>query len=131
MNSSMFGFAWVTFALALAVHIADEATHDFLSVYNPIARDLRRRLHVPIPSFSLPVWIGGLIAGVVLLLLLAPLAFGGSIHLRVIAWPLAIFVGIGNALLHAVGSLRYRRPLPGMLSAPLLLAAGIFLLWSA
>lgn len=29
-----FGIAWVTFTLAVAVHVADEAMHDFLSTYN-------------------------------------------------------------------------------------------------
>ena len=131
MSTSVFGLAWVVFALALAAHVADEAAHDFLSVYNPIARDLRHRLHLPIPSFTFPLWLGGLVTGIALLLLLAPSAFGGNPHLRVIAWPLALLVGIGNALLHVAGSLRFRRAMPGVLSAPLLLCAGFFLLWAA
>jgi hypothetical protein len=126
-----FGLAWIAFALAIAVHVADEAAHDFLAVYNPMARAIRQRLLLPIPTFSFSVWLGGLIAGIVLLLLLSPAAFGGSHQLRLIAWPLAILIGIGNALLHFAGSIRFGRPMPGVYSSPLLLAAGVFLLWAA
>lgn len=127
-----FGIAWVAFALAVAVHVADEAAHDFLSVYNPIVRAIRARLpFLPIPTFRFSVWIGGLIAGIVLLLALSPLAFAGDERLRLIAWPLALLVGIGNGLLHLVGSAWMRRWMPGVYSAPLLVLAGLFLLGAA
>jgi hypothetical protein len=114
-----FGLAWIAFALAVAAHVADEAAHDFLSVYNPTVRAIRARMpFLPLPTFSFPVWLGGLIAGIVLLLLLSPLAFDGDNRLRLIAWPLAVIVGIGNALLHLAGSAWYRRWMPGVTSAP-------------
>ncbi len=126
-----FGAAWIVFALAVAAHVADEAAHDFLAFYNPIARSIRRRLHLPVPTFRFSVWLGGLIAGVLLLLLLSPQAFAGDRWLHIAAWPLAILVGLGNAALHAVGSVRYRRVLPGLYSSPLLFAAGGLLLCAA
>lgn len=114
-----FGFAWVAFALAVALHVADEAAHDFLSVYNPAVRAIRQTLpFLPLPTFSFAAWIGGLIAGIVLLLLLSPLAFDGDSHLRLIAWPLAVIIGIGNGLLHLAGSAYSRRWMPGVCSAP-------------
>ena len=129
MGNLYFGFAWIAFALAVAVHMADEAAHDFLSVYNPTVRAIRARLpFLPLPTFSFPVWIGGLIAGIVLLLALSPLAFDGDDRLRLIAWPLAIIIGIGNALLHFAGSAWHRRRMPGVYSAPLLLVTGTCLL---
>lgn len=129
MTDMPFGLAWVGFGLAVAVHVADEAAHDFLSVYNPTVRAVRARLpFLPIPTFSFPVWIGGLAAGTALLLLLSPLAFAGDARLRLIAWPLAILVGIGNGLLHLFGSAWRRQWLPGTSSAPLLLIAGTALL---
>jgi len=132
MSDTAFGMAWTGFALAVAVHVADEAAHDFLSVYNPTVRAVRARLPLlPIPTFTFGVWIGGLIAGVALLLALSPLAFDGSPVLRAIAWPLAILIGIGNGLLHLIGSAWQRRRLPGVLSAPLLLLAGAALLVAA
>jgi hypothetical protein len=127
-----FGLAWVGFALAVAVHVADEAAHDFLSVYNPMVRAMRTRLpFLPLPTFRFPAWIGGLMAGIVLLLLLSPLAFGGDNRLRLIAWPLAVVIGISNALLHFAGSAYFRRRMPGVYSAPILMIAAICLLAAA
>ena len=124
-----FGLAWVAFALAVAVHVADEAAHDFLSVYNPTVRAIRARLpFLLVPTFSFPVWIGGLIAGIFLLLLLSPLAFQGDDRLRLIAWPLAITIGIGNSSLHVAGSAYFHRWMPGVYSAPILMFAAVCLL---
>lgn len=132
MSDVPFGMAWIAFALAVAVHVADEAAHDFLSVYNPIARAIRARLRfLPIPTFSFGLWISGLTAGVILLIALSPVAFSGNDVLRLIAWPLAILVGIGNGLLHLIGSAWQRRALPGVYSAPLLLVAGTALIVTA
>ena len=62
---------------------------------------------------------------------MSPAAFGGSHQLRLIAWPLAILVGVANALGHLAGSIRCGQALPGAYSSPLLLAAAVFLLWAA
>jgi hypothetical protein len=127
-----FGWAWVAFALALGVHVADEAAHDFLSVYNPKVKAIRARLpFLPLPVFTFGRWLGGLIAGIVLLLALSPLAFEGNAVLHWIAWPLAILVGIGNGALHLLGSGWYRRIMPGTYSAPLMILAGLWLLGAA
>jgi hypothetical protein len=129
MGDVYFGYAWIAFALAVAVHVTDEAAHDFLSGYNPMVRAIRKRLpFLPLPTFTFPIWIGGLIAGIAALLLLSPLAFEGNERLRLIAWPLAIIIGIGNAILHFVGSAWFRRPMPGLYSAPLLVITASFLL---
>lgn len=126
-----FGLAWIAFALAVALHVADEARHDFLALYNPNARAIRRRLHLPIPVFTFRGWLTGLITGVCLLLLLSPLAFHGAHWIRIVALPLGILVGMFNGLLHIGGSLLYRRRLAGLLSSPVLLAAGAWLLLSS
>jgi hypothetical protein len=132
MSNLVFGVAWVGFALAVAVHVADEAAHDFLSVYNPTVRAIRARLpFLPMPTFTFAVWIGGLAAGIALLFLVSPLAFAGDERLRLIAWPLAILIGIGNGLLHLVASAWQRRWMPGVYSAPLMLVAGTCLLATA
>jgi hypothetical protein len=129
MAHESFGIAWIAFALALAVHVADEARHDFLSTYNPTVRAIRARLpFLPVPTFTFKRWLGQLIAGIVLLLALSPLAFTGSHALRLASWPLAIVMGIFNAALHFGSSAYYRRCMPGVYSSPLLLAAAIFLL---
>jgi hypothetical protein len=124
-----YGVAWLIFALALAIHVADEAAHDFLAVYNPIAHRIRTRFLLPVPTFRFSVWLGGLIAGIGLLLALTPLAFAGA--MKPLAIALAAAAGIGNGALHLIGSLWLQRRLPGTLSAPLLIAAGAVLLTTA
>jgi hypothetical protein len=127
-----FGMAWVAFALALAVHVADEATHDFLSTYNPSVRAIRARLpFLPLPTFSFPVWLTLLIAGILLLLCLSPFAFRGTSWLRIVARPLGILVGVLNAALHISSSIYFHRWMPGVYSSPLLLIAAVFLLASS
>ena len=127
-----FGYAWVAFALTVAVHVTDEATHDFLSVYNPLARAIRERVpFLPIPTFTFEIWIAGLAAGILLLLALSPLAFKNNRTLRYIAFPLAVIVGLFNAAGHFGGSLYFQRWMPGVYSAPLLLLAAIWLLVAA
>jgi hypothetical protein len=130
MPHRTFGLAWVGFAVAIALHAADEAVSDFLSVYNPNARAIRKRFHVPIPVFSLRGFIVALSSAVVLMLFLAPFAFQGVHWLRLLAIPVAILAGIANGCVHLGGSALYRRWMPGVLTAPLLLVAGSWLLWS-
>ncbi|HEV2387968.1 MAG TPA: hypothetical protein VGS20_12020 [Candidatus Acidoferrales bacterium] len=124
-----FGIAWVAFALALGLHVADEATHDFLSFYNPSAHAIRARLpFLPLPTFSFGVWLGLLVGGIVLLFCLSRWAFRGTPWLRRMAWPLAIVVGVLNAGLHISSSLYFHRWMPGVYSSPVLLIAAIYLL---
>jgi hypothetical protein len=125
-----FGNAWILLALALALHVADEALNDFLSVWNPLATTVREQVpFLLLPTFSFGVWLTGLILGVTLLLALSPLAFRG------VRWlvPFAYFLGIimiGNGLLHIGGSFYFGRLMPGVYSSPLLLGAAIYLLVS-
>jgi hypothetical protein len=127
-----FGFAWIAFAIAVALHVADEAAHDFLATYNPNALAIRRRLHIPFPPvFTLRAFLSTLMTGVCLLLVLSPLAFHGVHWIRIAALVLAIVIGIGNAFLHIGGSILYRRWMAGILSSPVLLVAGGWLLWAA
>ena len=132
VNARNFGYAWVAFAFAVAVHVTDEATHDFLSTYNPTVLWIRERLpYLPLPTFTFPIWLGGLIAGITLLLCLSPLAFRGNRRLRLIAVPLAVVVGVFNAFGHIGSSIYMHRWMPGVYSAPLLLIAAIWLLVAA
>jgi hypothetical protein len=125
-----FGLAWIAFALAVALHVADEAAHDFLSVYNANALKIRRRFHIAIPVFTLRSFLVTLSIAVGLLFLLSPLAFHGAHWIRGLAVFVAILAGILNGCLHLGASALYRRWMPGVMTAPLLLAAGSWLLWS-
>ena len=127
-TTTHFGIAWVALCVALAIHIADEALTDFLSVYNPVVRAIRGKYpFLPLPTFTFAVWLGGLIAVTLLLAALSPAAFRGARAMRPAAYVFGIIMA-GNGLLHLVGSVRMRRVMPGAYSAPLILAAGVCLL---
>lgn len=126
-----YGFAWLALCLALAIHVADEALTDFLSVYNPAARAIRQRVpFLPIPTFSFAGWLGGLILATCVLICLTPFAFREAAWMKPVSILFAVMM-IGNALLHLTGSLYMCRKLPGVMSSPLLLASAGYLLASA
>ncbi len=126
-----FGYAWIFLAAALALHVTDEATTDFLSVYNPAVRAIRERLpFLPLPTFSFGVWLTGLCIGIALLFCLSPFALRGSRVLVWIAFPLSILM-FGNGLLHIAGSFYLGRLMPGVYSAPILLLASACLFINA
>ena len=129
-SKQRFGIWWLAFGYTLALHVLDEAGHDFLSVYNPNALVLRR--FVPFfPVFTFRQWIGGLLCGLTVWLALASLAFRGPRWQRGLAIPVAILAGIANALGHILSSIYLRRFMPGVYSAPLILLSGIMLFKSA
>jgi hypothetical protein len=125
---AQFGLAWLILAGAIALHVADEALTGFLGVYNPAVRAIRARLPwLPLPTFTFPVWIAGLAAGVALLLALGPAAYRGTGWVVVAALPLSVAM-MGNGLGHIVASLYKRRLMPGVVSSPVLIAASAFAL---
>jgi hypothetical protein len=122
-----FGRAWLALTLALAVHVADEAATDFLSVYNPLVAAARQRLGwFPMPTFTFAAWLTGLICLVAILLSLTPLAYRRVGFVRIAAWPFAIIMLL-NGFGHLAGSIYFRRWMPGATTAPLLLVASIWL----
>jgi len=130
-TAGRFGFAWLGLTFALALHVADEAAHDFLSVYNPSVTAIRQHLpFLPLPTFTFPVWLTGLIFGVLLLLALSPLAFRGNRWIRRLSYPLAALM-FANGLGHIGGSLYFQNLMPGVWSSPLLLLASAWLFLSA
>lgn len=51
-------------ALALGLHVTDEALTGFLPVYNGVVEGIRaNHPWVPLPTFTFPIWLGGLILG--------------------------------------------------------------------
>ncbi len=111
------GLAWITLTLALAIHVVDEATHDFLTIYNANVRIIRQHLPwLPVPTFTFRVWITVLVLAVALLLLLSPFAFRrqgtGVRWIRPLAWLLAILMTL-NGLNHIAASIYLGRIAPG------------------
>ena len=119
--------AWIGLALALALHVTDEALTGFLPVYNSIVEAIRAaRPWVPLPTFTFPLWLGGLVLGVLLLLGLTPVVSRGARWIWVASLTLGVMMA-GNALGHIGASLYWGRLAPGVYSSPVLLAAAISL----
>ncbi len=114
--------------ITLAIHVADEALSDFLSVYNPTVRAIRARFpFLPLPTLTFHVWLAGLVLAGLLLLALSPFAFRGAPWMRPVAYVFGVVMA-GNGLLHLLGSVHARKAMPGVRSAPLIFAAAIYLL---
>lgn len=119
--------AWVGLALALGLHVTDEALTGFLPLYNGIVERIRtQRPWIPLPTFTFPIWLGGLVVGVLLLLGLTPVVSRGVRWI----WVASLILGVmmtGNALGHIGASLYWGRLAPGVYSSPLLLVAAVSL----
>ena len=127
-SSRHWGIAWVSLALVLALHVADEALTGFLPLWNSLVESARDTYGwVPLPTFDFDIWLGGLVIGIAVLLGLSPLVFAGRSYLR----PLAYFLGVlmvFNAVAHIGASFYWGRLAPGVISSPVLLLAAIYLL---
>ena len=126
-DGARLGPAWVTLCGALAIHVADEARSGFLAVYNPTVR--ARLPFLPLPTFTFRIWLGGLVLAVLGLASLSPFAFAGAAWMVLPASAVAV-VMLANGALHIGASLYRRRLLPGVRSAPLLIAAAVWVLVS-
>lgn len=130
-----FGLAWLLLSVALACHVTDEALTGFLPAYNATVRALRTEYSwYPMPTFEFRGWLTLLIAAVVILLLLTPLAYRNSPVLRPLAYFFATVMflnGTGHTLATIFGrtaaSVPIPRPAPGFFSSPFLLAGSIYL----
>jgi hypothetical protein len=130
------GLAWVGLAIAIGLHVTDEALTGFLSVYNPTVIEARHRWSwYPMPTFTFDAWLNGLIVGVILLLFLSPLVFMGVRWFRPVVYVVSV-VMLLNAMGHTLATIlgrtfadiRFARPAPGFYSSPVLLVASIYLL---
>ena len=123
-----FGHAWIALGLALAIHVADEAMNDFLSLYNPTARALRERFDIPFPPpLSFTSWLVGLSLVIVAWLALSPLAYRGRRWLLPLATIFSV-IHLANGFGHCLTSLYLGRPAPGVWSSPVLVATGVWML---
>jgi len=126
-----FGLAWIALCACLALHVADEALTDFLSVYNPSVLAIRRRLpFLPLPTFTFSVWLSLLILAVAVLLVLSLFAFRGAAWMVPLSYVFSVIMFM-NGMGHVVSSIYLRRWMPGVYSSPLLLAASAWLLTAA
>lgn len=123
--------------MALALHIADEASTGFLEVYNPTVIALRARWPwFPMPTFQFHEWLVVLLVGCGLLFCLTPVAARGMRGLRPLAWAFAVIMflnGLSHTLFSILGrtvaSVTFSRPAPGFFSSPFLLVASLWLMF--
>ena len=126
--ASRFGTAWLLLCACLALHVADEALTDFLSVYNPTVQAIRQRLpFFPMPTFTFRGWLTSLIVAVTLLAALSVPAFRGKKWMVPLAYVFGFFMLL-NGCGHIAASLYLGRLAPGVYTAPLLLAASIHII---
>jgi hypothetical protein len=132
-----FGFAWLLLCVAFALHIWDEAAHDFLSYYNATALTLYGHFSwIPRMDVTFRQWIIGSLVFIVACVGLTPLAFRNARWLRPLAYPFGLIlflISIGHVVAQILGgtvpSVRFDGISPGFYTAPLLLAASGYLLW--
>jgi len=139
--SSGFAGPWLFLSAALALHVLDEASTGFLGVYNPTVLAVReRRPWFPMPTFTFPVWLAGLIAAVIVSFAVTPFAASNAHWLRPLAW-MVVAIQFSNAvghfvatiLGHTVAKVTFRRPAPGFYSSPFLAIGAVWLalrLWN-
>ena len=113
---------------ALAIHVADEAVTDFLSLYNPAVVALRERNpELPLLTFTYEGWLSLLIFAVVALMGASYFVWHGRWAMRPISYVFAT-VMLLNGLLHSALSIYMGKLTSGVYSSPLLLAASIALI---
>lgn len=123
--------SWAGLAAALGLHVADEALTGFLPFYNSIISSLRDTYEwLPFPTFTFPVWLGGLILLVAVLFALTPLVSRGYVWLRGVSYFLGILM-VANAIGHVSMSIWLGDFAPGVFSSPVLFVAAIALLVTA
>jgi hypothetical protein len=84
---SNYGLAWFLLAVAFALHVWDEAAHNFLTYYNATALALYGRFPwMPRLDMSYKTWLVGLLAAIALDFALTPLAYRNSLRLRPLAY---------------------------------------------
>lgn len=113
--------------MALAIHVTDEALTGFLPLYNSIVLEIRESYSfIPLPTFTFPIWLGGLVIAVLILVLLSPLVFAGRTPLRYLSYVLSVIM-ILNSFGHIGASLYWGTLAPGVYSSPILLVAAVAL----
>jgi hypothetical protein len=137
LSAPGFGSAWFALCVAFALHIVDEASGGFLTVYNPTVTILRLRWGwFPTGTFEFGEWLAALIVACGLLFFLTPVAGRGMSGLRPLAWVYAALMflsGLGSALFsilgHTVAAVTVPRPGPGFYSSPFLFVASLWLMY--
>ena len=107
-TASSFGTPWLLLCLAFAMHVWDEAAHDFLSYYNSTVLALYGHFSwFPRMDVQFRTWLGALLVANLVLLVLTPWAYRNARWLRPLAY---VFAGIQllNGTGHILAAIRGR-----------------------
>jgi hypothetical protein len=132
-----FGLAWLLLSIVFALHVWDEAAHDFLGYYNATVLTLYGHFSwFPRMDMTFREWLIGLLVAIIVCLALTPFAFRNSHRLRPFAYLFAgiqFANGIGHILTTILGgtvpSVRFEGVGPGFYTAPVLLLSSAYLFW--
>ena len=119
--------AWLVTCLTFAIHIADEAYHGSFGFYADMASLITSVMpSLEVPPFRYEVWLINLVGALAVLLALTPLVRARRSLMIAGSYLLAAFV-TSNAALHLYMAITMKALVPGLYTAPLMLAAGLFL----
>jgi hypothetical protein len=127
LRRSRLANAWLALTFALTLHVAEGALRNYLDFYNPLAMSLRDMLlWTWMPTFTFAAWIGGWI---VILAALYGMTWFAAYPVRWIVWAA---IAYGDVIfLFAAAKLAFAvylaKAIPGVYTAPLLLAASCWL----
>ena len=127
---SRWAIAWFLCCTVFGLHIIDEGLHGSFGFYS----DLERLLTILVPSlnitpFNFDLWLVNMTGTVLVLFLLTPLAARGYSIMVPASFAFAAFLS-GNAAFHMLMAFGRGEVITGSLTAPVLLAAGLFLFLS-
>ncbi len=133
-----FGTPWLMLCLAFALHVWDEAAHDFLSYYNSTVLALYGHFSwFPRMDMEFRTWIAAMLMANSVLLALTPWGYRNARWLRPLAYVFAgiqLLNGAGPILAairgRTVPSVHFEGSPPGVYTAPLLVALAGYLIWS-
>jgi len=131
-----FGTPWLLLCLAFALHVWDEAAHDFLSYYNSTVLALYGHFSwFPRMDLHFRSWLAALLVVNLVLLALTPWAYRNAGWLRPLAYAFAgiqLLNGTGHILAaiwgRTVPSVHFEGLAPGVYTAPLLIVLAAYLI---
>ena len=134
--ATSFGTPWLLQCLAFALHVWDEAAHDFLSYYNSTVLALYGHFSwFPRMDLQFRSWLAALLVVNLVLLALTPWAYRNVRWLRPLAYAFAgiqLLNGAGHIVAAICGrtvpSVHFEGPAPGVYTAPLLIVLAAYLI---
>lgn len=119
--------AWLFAVLALLVHVIDEVAHGSFGLYEDVGRVLLFVYpSLDLPYFNRDVWFVNLGGALAVLFGLTWLVWRGRSVMIAASYVLAMYATL-NGMLHFLAVAALKTMVPGALSAPLLVAAGLLL----